>query len=310
MRRVQDVPRARRRVPAPQWLTKRLLILLVDILNEPQYFQMMRRASQSCSRKSLAFCTLNTLTLVFLVGRHRHTDSALQRVNLALGHVIVVPALFHKRYDQLQFLQRYDTVLYQRKNSSEPNYIVNRGHEAAVFLKYIVDRYDNLPDISIFVQDDVGEDTQKRMQCLRRDADWGWTNLNQQESFFRNRKLDTFFGQRNWRKCFHAFADVFGVTLPDVTNINTYCCSEFALTRSHIRKHTLDSYMHAFRLVTTDARCNDDSPLGLGAWALEHLHHHVLGGMPLQMNPLSPAQACERFVPYCVESPCKDDTTR
>jgi hypothetical protein len=44
----------------------------------------------------------------------------------------------------------YDVFLYQRTNKSAPNYVRNRGTEGAVYLRYIVDHYDNFPDVAIF----------------------------------------------------------------------------------------------------------------------------------------------------------------
>src|SRR5437868_1168268 len=46
----------------------------------------------------------------------------------------------------------YTTFLYQKINSSLPNYIpINRGTEAGVYLRYIVDHYHNFPDVAVFV---------------------------------------------------------------------------------------------------------------------------------------------------------------
>jgi hypothetical protein len=46
----------------------------------------------------------------------------------------------------------YSTFLYQKLYPNESNYIaVNRGTEAGVYLRYIVDHYDDLPDLMIFV---------------------------------------------------------------------------------------------------------------------------------------------------------------
>ena len=42
--------------------------------------------------------------------------------------------------------------LYQKLNSSEPNYISsNQGSEAGVYLRYIVDHYESFPDVAVFV---------------------------------------------------------------------------------------------------------------------------------------------------------------
>jgi hypothetical protein len=45
----------------------------------------------------------------------------------------------------------YSVFLYQKNDSSQPLFVRNRGTEGAVFLRYIVDHYDNFPDVAIFV---------------------------------------------------------------------------------------------------------------------------------------------------------------
>jgi hypothetical protein len=45
----------------------------------------------------------------------------------------------------------YSVFLYQKLDSAQPNFIRNRGTEGAVYLRYIVDHYDNFPDVAVFV---------------------------------------------------------------------------------------------------------------------------------------------------------------
>ena len=52
----------------------------------------------------------------------------------------------------LQHKFNYSVFVYQKLNASEPNYIdTNRGTEAGVYLRYIVDHYHNFPDVAVFV---------------------------------------------------------------------------------------------------------------------------------------------------------------
>jgi hypothetical protein len=74
---------------------------------------------------------------------------------------VVVPAHYHDFDIQFpdwitnQTIQRqygYSVFLYQRENSSAPNYIgYNRAGENAIYYKFIVDHYHNFPDVAIFV---------------------------------------------------------------------------------------------------------------------------------------------------------------
>ena len=46
----------------------------------------------------------------------------------------------------------YSVFLYQKLDPNAPNYIrYNRGGEVGVYLRYIVDHYNNFPDVAIFV---------------------------------------------------------------------------------------------------------------------------------------------------------------
>lgn len=54
--------------------------------------------------------------------------------------------------DTLQTKYNYSVFIYQKHHPHKPNYIAhNRGTEAGVYLRYIVDHYDNFPDVAMFV---------------------------------------------------------------------------------------------------------------------------------------------------------------
>ena len=71
---------------------------------------------------------------------------------------VLVPAVFREfeneqRPESLyKFSEKYNytVFLYQKLHPDQPNYIRNVGTEGAVYLKYIVDHYDNFPDVAIF----------------------------------------------------------------------------------------------------------------------------------------------------------------
>lgn len=76
-------------------------------------------------------------------------------------HKVIVPSV-HKEWlggspdwvtnVDLQKQHNYSVFLYQKNDPSAPNYIsMNRGTEAGVYLRYIVDHYNNFPDIAVFV---------------------------------------------------------------------------------------------------------------------------------------------------------------
>ena len=61
----------------------------------------------------------------------------------------------------------YTTFLYQKLDPNKPNYIAtNRGTEGAVFLRYIVDHYDDFPDVAMFVHANPAEHQKHWLQML------------------------------------------------------------------------------------------------------------------------------------------------
>ena len=96
---------------------------------------------------------------------YKFANPSFQAVNPAYKNFtkVLVPAVY-KEYErsglppwitdlEAQKKLGYSVFLYQKTDPAAPNYIRNRGTEAGVFLKYIVDHYDNFPDIAIFVHE-------------------------------------------------------------------------------------------------------------------------------------------------------------
>ena len=45
--------------------------------------------------------------------------------------------------------------MYQRRRPESPGYVPNHGYEGGVYLRFVLDHYDNLPDVAVFVQADA-----------------------------------------------------------------------------------------------------------------------------------------------------------
>ena len=67
-----------------------------------------------------------------------------------------VVSRYKKNTDWVYNLQRINKFYIYDKETPENEYNipVNKGNEASVYLKYIVDNYDNLPDFTLFIHDD------------------------------------------------------------------------------------------------------------------------------------------------------------
>ena len=83
----------------------------------------------------------------------------------------VVPAWARPTYGKNKY-----TIgpLYQRRFESKPNFVPNHSYETGVFLKFIIDNYDQLPDVTAFVQADFGsvvDDATERLDAIEANAE-------------------------------------------------------------------------------------------------------------------------------------------
>ena len=72
---------------------------------------------------------------------------------------VVVPSVYHEwisnqpewvTSQEIKNKFGYEVFLYQKQDPNKPNYMkTNRGTEAGVFLRYIVDHYYNFPDVAV-----------------------------------------------------------------------------------------------------------------------------------------------------------------
>ncbi len=102
---------------------------------------------------------------------------------------VVIPAVY-KEWEQhlpLWFESQntheqhnFTTFLYQKNNAALPNYIPNnRGTEGAVYLRYIVEHYDKLPDFMIFTHahpEQHAPDWLAHIGCIRPNATYSSLN--------------------------------------------------------------------------------------------------------------------------------------
>ena len=148
--------------------------------------------------------------------------------------------------------------------SLSPNYIIpkNKGHEAMVYLTYIIDHYDNLTDTNIFVHahrytwhnnDLLDSDTSKmiihlsdahvqrlgyfNLRCHEEPGCPDWLHLDRPDS-----ELDTF--RKMEEKSFSL--DVWHQLHPGVTPphaISQPCCAQFAVSKDRIRQNPKSEYI-------------------------------------------------------------------
>jgi hypothetical protein len=87
----------------------------------------------------------------------KNTDNKTNNTNNTNNTNIVV-SRYKKNVDfvyQINNNQNINVLIYDKENPDNPlNVPVNKGNEASVYLKYIIDFYDNLSDYTFFIHDD------------------------------------------------------------------------------------------------------------------------------------------------------------
>ena len=198
-------------------------------------------------RESAALASLVAFLLLVFV-------DSLQRV--------VVPAHFHE-YDnalpdwitdeKIRQQHNYTVFLYQRENSSAPNYIgYNRAGENHIYYKYIVDHYNDFPDVAIFVHAKPHEHQPYVLNyigCISPNASFSLINdyfiTERSTSYWSNYDL---WIEQCWRDvlkiAWNKTSDELSLILPrsQMLSVSVYCCQQFLLSREMVHRRSLDDW--------------------------------------------------------------------
>jgi hypothetical protein len=168
----------------------------------------------------------------------------------------------HYRED-LSWLKDFSAlpVAIYSKGGSGPNELPNVGREAHTYLHHIIENYDTLADVTVFLQGDPRDHVPDLFEKV-------WSL----DSGTRYRELSELMlvDDRNGRPPqpglpLSAFYEkLFGSTAPEF-----YCCRVgacFAVSRSVVHQHSREFYRHAMNLVLNEA---------LGPWCIERLWHFI-----------------------------------
>ena len=146
--------------------------------------------------------------------------------------------------------------MYQRRRPESPGYVPNHGYEGGVYLRFVLDHYDNLPDVAVFVQADADKigDVPSRLgkvvtrQKERGDVGYlpinvGWDGNFEQVYFHKRDPYQEWWSETSLRdvdKCWRTVAGWWGHEWPSETvpTVSGYCCNYFAASR---RKHPRDA---------------------------------------------------------------------
>ncbi|EED16114.1 conserved hypothetical protein [Talaromyces stipitatus ATCC 10500] len=180
----------------------------------------------------------------------------------------------------------------------------NKGHEAMVYLTYIIDNYDNLPDIMAFMhahqfawhneeifEFDAAE--MLRRLSLERVTREGYMNMRCYWSpgcpnWLKPGAIDEDLDKKEERLIAKAWSEIFpNMDIPQV--LAQPCCAQFALSRERVRTIPRERFLHYRQwLINTDLR---DTMSGR---VLEYIWHLVFTGQEVSC-PSQNACLCDGF---------------
>ena len=194
--------------------------------------------------------------------------------------------------------------MYQRRRPESPGYVPNHGYEGGVYLRFVLDHYDNLPDVAVFVQADADKigDVPSRLgkvvtrQKERGDVGYlpinvGWDGNFEQVYFHKRDPYQEWWSETSLRdvdKCWRTVAGLWGHEWPSETvpTVSGYCCNYFAASRESIRATPLATWRKAYETLIERGECSPGAgPVATRtddkwqiAIALEHMAHVMFGG--------------------------------
>jgi hypothetical protein len=166
----------------------------------------------------------------------------------------------------------YSVFVYQKLNASAPHYLShNRGTEAGVYLNYIVEHYDNFPDVAIFVHahpEDHQPHWLEMVGCIAPTATY--MSLN---DLYLNRDTGVWGDAALWVE--QCWRDVLQITEgldkdPATFNrrhphekpleISFYCCHQFILSRAMVHKRPLKVWKKLLTIIYEQDVCHIGEP--------------------------------------------------
>ena len=181
---------------------------------------------------------------------------------------------------------------YQRIEASKPAFVVNKGFESGVYMRYIVDNYHNLPEAVIFVQADGCEVDMNavlpRVKLEILDQAGGFLPLNCLKVM--GRSISMWGGEKGerveacWREVSKHFElNLFeGFALGSDFQINMVCCACFAVKRELLLSTPFEVWNSFYERSIVKGQCIEgqldiDEGKHETAGTFEHLAHVIFG---------------------------------
>ncbi|CUS10053.1 unnamed protein product [Tuber aestivum] len=190
---------------------------------------------------------------------------------------------------------------------------INKGHEAQAYLTYIIEHYDNLPDIAIFTHahstawhnNDLQLSSTPVMLLemnYRRVVRHGYMNLRCHwkpgcPDWIKPNSTEYDDFKKEESVMYDSFMELFPEEMVrgGVPNIlGTPCCAQFAVSRSRIAQHAKERYI-SWRKWITDTPLSDE----VSGRVLEYLWHFIFSSPSLAKNADKAMHCPAEHVCYC-----------
>lgn len=153
--------------------------------------------------------------------------------------------------DNLEWINNIDPLIklyiYSTSNTKYNYYAINKGHEANLYLKFIVDNYNNLPNKILFMHDHLSSWHQDY------NSDFICNNINWDlDNYFSVNKRDTYqeisttspVHGRPYALLKLYWNSIFGESLKMTSKFCSYGCAQFVVSKQCILRYSREFYQN------------------------------------------------------------------
>jgi hypothetical protein len=175
---------------------------------------------------------------------------------------------------------QYNVFIYSKTDKSYNFIEPNKGHEASVYLKYIVDHYNNLADKNLFLH---GHQTSYHQS---EPTDYICNNLNWSiPSYFSVNRRDWYFHEgvsdvtypENYKWIKENWNYLFPKSEPIPKTFHHYSCAQFQCDKNNILRNSLQFYQNAYNWIMTTTLPNSQS-----GRIFEHIWPYIFTGKNIE----------------------------
>ncbi len=197
-------------------------------------------------------------------------------------HVEVVIAHYNENLDWLMNIQKYKLNIIS-KAGYQYEIPPNRGNEASSYLQFIIERYDSLPDYTIFVHGHRSDwhhlgNMDEKIKSLT--FDHKYYNINDAKLVIPE-KIGFMYHPRyaEFSYILPEIENILGFELNGLTPIIARPCAQFYVDRDSIRSNSLDTYWKLYYLIMTTSL-----PTFWSGRIFEWIWHYIFTKNPVDVD--------------------------